>query len=1334
MMKVMRTRGMRMGWLAAAAVMAMATLTAQAANYYVDVSWTGTQSGTTNAPYATIKAAVDAANAIAATHTIYIAAGTYADVANANGGTEDYSAGGGTGGGIKITRRINFYGGYAGWNGDGAAPADFDWTEGSRTPRATVIDLEDAASRAFWHEAPVGSGSLFDGLTFQNASHAVDGGTLYSPHAVGGRNMFVNNCMFTNNVVTSSAYGGAIWVASRENLSWFRHSDFVDNGADYGGAISVNNAYPDSVEIEDCTFLRNHARARGGAIHFLAFGGGTGIQHVRGCHFESNTAALLGGAIMSPDAGVRIERSVFTKNVAPSGAAMGGVTGTQSFGCSYYLENCLIYRNTGGYAIEQDGPRLTAYSVDILHCTIVENPGGGVKFRDRSDSRPARVRSSIIAFNGNYGIYRVDNDDAYNFSHNNVYGNTNNYYNCEGDGDSISSDPLFLDTDVGNYRLAPASPSIDAGADDTGLTADVTSVSRPTRNGWDQGCYEEWQIPIIANRAVLATGTSAVTRAEFVYESEAIDTYTWFVIDTADKGTGAINDWWQSAAAGEQSQGGIFGAMMTGLTANVTYTYRCVASNSYDMHFGPVGTFKTTSAGGVTRLWTGLGGDGLASNPANWDDAAIPGSADYVVLDASSSNMTWNTGSGGLPDTVATWTQTENYAGTVSLMGTLTVNDRMTVNGGVLQTAKDAVSGINVADRLTVGTDGTILVRRSSTTAQDAWGTKVGAGQTVTAGSAVIDGLLSADAQGFTEGQGPAFGDVNRGGSHGGEGAGLSLSTYGSVTNPTALGSGGRSGYGATPGGGAIVLSVTDHVTVNGVIGADASHIGGSDRRGAGGSIYITAASLSGTGTIRANGGNGYLGGGGGRVAVVLTSGSDFGDVAIRAFGGDASEDGAAGTIYLKHAGHGAGLGELVIDNNNLIPFSTYPFTQLSDGGDVLHDFSKVTIRKKGNLRIRSADTVDFGQVNIDGESINQATLAVAGTNGLAFPNPYTLDVDYTLCLDTAVEDRDGHWLVPDGGRLSHTPNGSSLSRYLDLTVSNLTVVSGGEINVSAKGYLNGYGPSPGTINIGACHGGQGAASSGANYGSILKPLSAGSGGRSGTHYGNLHGGGVINLAVGGALVNDGDIIARGSDKNDRDGAGGSIQIRTGTLSGGGSIDARGSNAFRSGGGGRVAIKLTGSTNFGSVAIQAYGGSTGTLDTRAAAGTVYTETTADEEDGGWVLVDNNGQDADTERTSLPASSGSTENLLLTRWIIQNFGEVKLINHVQVASLTLNANGYLDLNGYTVTVTTLSIDGAEVRWGDYQAGDPALGSRVTDAAGTGWVKILPPPQGTLILLR
>ena len=191
-----------------------------------------------------------------------------------------------------------------------------------------------------------------------------------------------------------------------------------------------------------------------------------------------------------------------------------------------------------------------------------------------------------------------------------------------------------------------------------------------------------------------------------------------------------------------------------------------------------------------------------------------------------------------------------------------------------------------------------------------------------TGGTVTVQGgsLFNVTGKGFAGGQGPGAGTASSngslggaGGGHGGDGGnsgtfagGLS---YGSVTQPITLGSGGGSWF-SNPGGaggGAVRLIVSGALTLNGsVVAAGIPDVfaGGA---GAGGSIWITAGSLSGTGNLQAIGGAGgsglWGGGGGGRIAV---------DSCVRSlptanffvFGGTASQgNGSTGTVFVDPLG-----------------------------------------------------------------------------------------------------------------------------------------------------------------------------------------------------------------------------------------------------------------------------------------------------------------------------------------------------------------------------------------------------------------------------------------------
>jgi hypothetical protein len=161
---------------------------------------------------------------------------------------------------------------------------------------------------------------------------------------------------------------------------------------------------------------------------------------------------------------------------------------------------------------------------------------------------------------------------------------------------------------------------------------------------------------------------------------------------------------------------------------------------------------------------------------------------------------------------------------------------------------------------------------------------------------------------------------------------------------------------------------------------------------------------------------------------------------------------------------------------------------------------------------------------------------------------------------------------------------------------SNLTVQTGGEINVDFLGYgggiaANGYGPGRGFFAAvgnrggGGGYGGWGGAGDntnaygGATYGTASNPTNPGSGGAGiiGAYGGA--GGGYIRIMAAETIALHGSISANGNNASgnyDGGGSGGGIHLQCGRLLGNGTIQAHGGNAGTAeaggGGGGRIAI------------------------------------------------------------------------------------------------------------------------------------------------------------------
>ncbi|MCK4946574.1 MAG: hypothetical protein KAS59_09975, partial [Alphaproteobacteria bacterium] len=241
---------------------------------------------------------------------------------------------------------------------------------------------------------------------------------------------------------------------------------------------------------------------------------------------------------------------------------------------------------------------------------------------------------------------------------------------------------------------------------------------------------------------------------------------------------------------------------------------------------------------------------------------------------------------------------------------------------------------------------------------------------------------------------------------------------------------------------------------------------------------------------------------------------------------------------------------------------------------------------------------------------------------------------------------------------------------------ANLTIASGGTINVNVKGYQSSTGPGQGVdhgdFSGGAGYGGDGGdgyVAGGSAYGSITAPTDIGSGGGA-DGAGGGSGGGAVKLTVSGTTTVAGTIYANGGNgvNDDGGGSGGSIYITTGVLAGAGTVTVNGGighSGAGGGGGGRIAIYYT--TDSSTVSYQAYGGLTGASTSRVGgAGTIYTKESGTNGD---LLIDNNDQDSlnDIYIGTTPIN----ETITFDSITVQNYGNLKTTASSNVTYTTLD---------------------------------------------------------------
>ncbi len=606
-----------------------------------------------------------------------------------------------------------------------------------------------------------------------------------------------------------------------------------------------------------------------------------------------------------------------------------------------------------------------------------------------------------------------------------------------------------------------------------------------------------------------------------------------------------------------------------------------------------------------TCTWTGSSSTDW-SNSSNWSSCAstTPQSGDDVVIDGGTNQPTIDL-SGG-PITIQSLSIGENTTST------------FTIENGDVDTKK-----LIVTNDVIIGELGILTHTANTTTHIHSLFLEVGGDMTVRSG-----GTVSVTGKGYAgasadNGNGPGKGvkgsSTGSGAGFGGNGGNASEAvggvTYGSVAQPTDIGSSGGaySGIGGS-GGGVIRLNVSGTLTIEGNIYSKGSDGSGDAGGGSGGSIYLTVGTLAGSGDIRvdggASGGTEEGGGGGGRLAIYYANDDTFNGIRT-AFGGAGYQRGGAGTIFIKS--NSATYGDLVVGNGAVSGSTTTivessVFNHLTVRGSaryvIAHDYT-ITVKEKLSL-LTAASITNNGIYNH-----YQSTLTISANvtwyeNGV---NPAIGDVqpikDIIVLGIMEFQNQDilgpavsfNSMRVAKGGTLTHQANVVNQTKGINLSLARLVINVGGKIDVSGKGYIGtstsfgeGNGPGRGFGGGGGGFGGRGGVGDhsstfgGSSYGSDTQPTDIGSSGGSGDAQLSGSGAGAVKIAVTGPISLGGSIVADGSDGEGDyagGGSGGSVHLQANLFAGSGSISARGGvggSHGGGGGGGRIALYYNRST------------------------------------------------------------------------------------------------------------------------------------------------------------
>lgn len=850
-----------------------------------------------------------------------------------------------------------------------------------------------------------------------------------------------------------------------------------------------------------------------------------------------------------------------------------------------------------------------------------------------------------------------------------------------------------------------------ADADETTLSSGSFRVTRPAGSSEDS--------PL---KVFLSVSGTAVAGTDYVLLPESV---------TIPAGTNAV----------DVAVTPLFNAAVTEDTTVVI----ALAAGAYraDASVSAAVTIKEAQIDPDSNAWIGSGN---ASDASNWSYGRVPTSEDAILLSQfSTGDMIWDAGVNGLPDTVASWTQTAEYTGTVTFQ---TVYPEVGTFNQFTVTGNASVEG---------GT----WTQAANTTATATYCLKVASGGTFTLGEAAA---ISVRGKGFpATRQYPGTG----GGSYA---CGVTnfAQAYGNVLEPVHLGNG--PSWGSNAGGGAFHLVSAGAVILNGTVSADTQLARGTEHNvyGAAGSIFVRGSSIDGTGTISANGGSGYNSeaGSGGRIALVATEATSIGipEANITALGGwgfngDRAHMGRGpGTIYLKHAGQE--YGTLLLKDSTytrqygvqppdlftltpVVPGETWTFDEIKLGGNailVIPENAKLSV-PNGLSSITALDSNYRCGIILYGGTFDVPSSE--GTDTWVFDQRWI----YQPLSPTTIR---GNVIVKNGGVIGACPFivkdfGDPNGCHLTVT-GDVTVEAGGRISAARAGLDRPVD----TYQKHGFYGGQSSTLTGDyTYGSILNPDMPAMFQQPGDYGNIIAGGGVIDLTVGGTLTVNGTITTWGENNGGNSashGVGGSINVRAGYLAGTGTINSNGGQGAvawsRSGGGGRIAVRLTKPDAtfdaFGLSKITAYGYAISGTDSNwqysSSCGTVYLQDGSQAEGFGTVWFRDPAKSVGETRptTYFPSTArgGESDDLQRVTLAIDAVSAVSLTRNVFVQGIDLaSADVRLDLNGRTLTTNIGSYNGERLLAGTYAAGDLEA---LTDSTGGGALVVT--GGGTIMLVQ
>ncbi len=443
--------------------------------YYVNDDATGANDGSTwTDAFTSLQSALDT---VSVGDQIWVAAGTYKPSSTYDLGETDprYPH-------FRMVEGVAIYGGFAG--GETTLDGRNDYGEGGAYETilsgdiGTENDSTDNCYHVFYHPDTLG-------LT---ASAVLDGFTITGGNADGTAGGISN-------------VGGGMY--NNSSSPTLRNITFSGNTANtYGGGMYNDDSSP---TLTNVTFSGNSVNTYGGGMY-----NDDSSPTLTNVIFSENTTNLYGygGGMSNMSSSPILTNVTFSGNVSGNGGGMFSVSSSPTLTSVIFSENTANLYGGGMYN-QSSSPTLR----NITFNGNTANTNGGGMYN--SSSSP-KLNNCILWGNtansgGNQIYIQGTGTTTLNYTcYSNETGDIGGGTITEGTG-NITSDPLFVDTANGDFRIYGNSPCVDAGNNSDNTEAkDIRGEARIQNNTIDIGAYE-WTTGVDPDYAPMAVTTAAVT-------------------------------------------------------------------------------------------------------------------------------------------------------------------------------------------------------------------------------------------------------------------------------------------------------------------------------------------------------------------------------------------------------------------------------------------------------------------------------------------------------------------------------------------------------------------------------------------------------------------------------------------------------------------------------------------------------------------------------------------------------------------------------------------------------------------------------------------------------